>query len=176
MPQMKYFVLLFSIFFLTACHSQMGPKNTQTSHKKVSTASVGEPCGEEIKCEAGLECRYDAMNFKAGGKCVDTVVDKKVKCDQNKIPVCGVVGRLKNAYLNRCEADRHGADVLNEWLCKLDEDVPGSCEAKALGVWNCEKLFIAYEFDGTKCVQANVVGCEAEIPFDSLEACQAKCE
>ncbi len=172
----KLLFLLPAFFLLTACQPTNKSDTPQVQSEKVQTAKVGEYCDKNKKCTFSLECKYDAQNFDAGGICVETVVDKDAECPEVRSPVCGKKGRNKNGYLNECEAKRHGAEILHEMFCKKDETVAGSCEAESLGIGNCEKLAIGFEFDGNKCVSANVTGCDAEIPFGSLKECQAKCE
>ncbi|MCF7918084.1 hypothetical protein K9L27_03765 [Candidatus Gracilibacteria bacterium] len=144
----------------------------------VDTVGVGEMCGgiANIRCGAGLECKFDGTYPDSSGKCVETVIDKNLICEPIQAPVCGRKGDNKNGYLNECEARRHGAEIIGAGFCKPDTSVTGNCQAHVTSIGNCEAFFEGYEFDGQKCAQKNVIGCDAEIPFPSLEACQKECE
>jgi len=101
---------------------------------------------------------------------------KPTVCEEIKDPVCGIKDGAKNGYLNECEVRRHGAELLYKGFCKQDETVPGNCEAKLTPIGNCKDFsFVGVEFDGEKCAERTVTGCEAEVPFLDMESCQKKC-
>ncbi len=185
----KILITLPALLLLTAC-SLSTPKTTEPeitpagdtpisieSSEEAVGAKLGETCGglEKKPCMIGLECVFDFDKSDARGRCEDSVVDKEVECSKEQIPVCGKKGNQKNGYLNECEALRHGAEIVNESFCTVDPSVAGNCEAKAMSVGNCFNVTVGYEFDGEKCMQRNVGGCEAEIPFTSQEECEAAC-
>ncbi len=186
---MKKLVVIFSLLVLVGCETPADntasetkeqPKTEKgTQFQNVKTRGVGEPCSgdSDIKCAAGLECRYNLEDISAGGICTDTVVDKAAECPNLQAPVCGTLGRQKNAYLNDCQARRHGVtDFKYGRLCKKDPKSEGSCQAKVMGIGNCEKFFSGVEFDGKACAPAKVYGCDAEIPFVDIAGCEAKCK
>ncbi len=90
--------------------------------------------------------------------------------------MCAIRGHIKNGYLNECEAKRHGATILSSGFCERDDSVIGNCEAKAMGIGTCFKVTRGFEFDGKQCVEKNVGGCDAELPFPSEESCVIACE
>lgn len=145
--------------------------------EEVKTVAEGQTCGgsEKKLCAVGLDCIFDFEKADARGRCVDTVEDKTIECPRTQKPVCAIRGRIKNGYLNECEATRHGATILHEGFCQKSDDAIGNCEAKALGIGNCFKVTRGYEFDGKKCVEKNVGGCDAELPFPSMESCEQNC-
>ena len=179
----KYAILLASLFVLIGCGKSdddiqridVSTDNIQSQTVKVS--SLGGTCGGEqaIKCGDGLECKNNNPAPGSTGICVETVVDKNLECEDTKSPVCGQKGDNKNGYLNACEAQRHGAEVLHKGFCKVDPATEGSCTAKAIGIGNCEAFFTGYEFDGSNCVEKSFAGCDAELPFPTLEACENTC-
>lgn len=182
---MKKLTILFaSLFIFVGC----GKKTDDIQHIDVSssnigsntivTSSLGEACGGEAatKCGDGLECKNNDPAPGSAGICVETVVDKTLECEDIKSPVCGQKGDNKNGYLNACEAQRHGAEVLHKGFCKVDPETEGSCTAKAIGIGNCEAFFEGYEFDGSNCVKKGFSGCEAEFPFKTLQACETACQ
>ena len=177
---MKKLIILAVALALFGCGSttNQATSNTDVDSQSVKTVGVGEICGRsiEISCETGLECQLERSLPNNTGVCIETVVDKNAECSQTKAPVCGLKGRQKNGYLNECEALRHGAVILNEWFCKVEPETKNNCEAKVLGIGNCEAFIIGYEFDGKQCQEVGVSGCEAEVPFNSIEECQMACE
>ncbi|MCF7846690.1 MAG: hypothetical protein K9M51_01330 [Candidatus Gracilibacteria bacterium] len=142
-------------------------------------ASVGETCGGAAAklCKPGLECVFDFDKADARGRCADSVVDKDVECPLVKNPVCGQKGLQKNGYLNECEAERHGAEILHTGFCKIDPEVEGDCEAQAMGIGTCFKVTRGWEYNkkADTCVQKNIGGCEAEIPFRTRDLCLEAC-
>ncbi len=171
---MKNFVLLAVAIILVGCGSDTS-SDTNVDSQVVKTAGVGETCGRDVKCGTTLECKREEMTEKATGVCVETIVDKDVECCQNKAPVCGLKGRNKNGYLNECEAKRHGAEVLHEWFCKVEEESKNNCKAQVLGLGNCEMFTVGYEFDGKSCQEIGIAGCKFEIPFATMKACKMEC-
>lgn len=170
-------------FVLAACSHQAPVEEGSSSEptvrfdKSENIAGEGDVCGglEKVPCDMNLTCDFDENLENATGVCVNTVVDSEVECDQSQAPLCGMRDGQKNAYQNECQLNRHGADLIAAGFCVVDSNVKGSCEAKAVGIGTCYNSFTAYEFDGTSCVKRNLGGCEAEIPFETLEACEAKC-
>ena len=177
---MKTLILAFSvIFLLVGCtNSVEETPDTTVVTQKVETATAGETCGgvEKKFCESGLNCVFDFDKSDARGRCVRTVIDEDIKCSPTQIPVCAILGNTKNGFLNECEAHRRGATILYEGFCKRDDSVIGNCEARAIGIGNCFKVTRGFEFDGKKCVEKNVGGCDAELPFPSMESCVLTCE
>ncbi len=186
---MQKVVFVLVLFSLTGCHfnpyAEHDHPHKEKTHEetvkteKVSKVSVaGKVCGGNsgAKCASGLECKYNEKNPETGGICMETVVEKDLKCPQKQVLVCGLKDRQKNGYLNKCEAKRHGAKIVSEGLCKPEASISGECEARVLGIGNCEAFFSGFEFGEKECKERKVVGCEAEIPFEILEDCQKKCE
>ena len=183
----KYIIFAFMLafaFLLVGCEtSTEDTKDVETvlidsaSTSKVSTAKLGETCGGAIAkvCEPELECQFNPDFADARGRCVESVVLKDLECPGTKAPVCGIKEGQKNGYLNECEARRHGAEVIHEGFCKIDESVIGNCEAKAVGIGTCFKVTRGFEFDGKKCTERNIGGCDAEIPFPSKILCEDTC-
>ena len=178
--RMKKFALaLMPLLFIAGCSNtpeETGPTDVVT--EEVQTAAVGETCGgvEKKLCESGLDCVFDFDKADARGRCERTVIDEEIECSREQKPVCAIRGRIKNGYLNECEALRHGATILGSGFCQKDDSVIGNCEARATGIGTCFKVTRGFEFDGKKCVEKNVGGCDAELPFPSLESCQLTCE
>jgi hypothetical protein len=183
------FLVIPALFLFTACGTPANtnsPEITPAAEQAISVdstaetvgAKLGETCGglEKKPCMIGLECVFDFSKTDARGRCEESVVDKEMKCDKEQIPVCGQKGLQKNGYLNKCEALRHGATIISDKLCEIDPTVAGNCKAKAVSIGNCFNVNVGWEFDGKKCLQRNVGGCEAEIPFATEEDCNAKCQ
>ncbi|MCF7812813.1 hypothetical protein K9M59_04470 [Candidatus Gracilibacteria bacterium] len=177
----KYILLGAALFFLSGCdgtNPDENPDSLNVSGDPIQTQKLGEECGGPLgkKCASGLECKKENPRPESFGVCVEIVVDETLKCEPTKDPVCGQKGNTKNGYLNECEARRHGAEVLHKGFCIPDTNVVGNCDASIMGIGNCEAYFEGFEFDGTACIRKGVSGCDAEIPFDTLEDCQEKCE
>lgn len=145
--------------------------------EKVDAVREGTTCGgtKNIKCQSPLFCKKEIETLEATGICISTVVDKKVQCGTEQQPVCGIVDQRKNAYLNECEAKRHGAEIVNKGFCGRKNTFEKPCEAPVLSVGVCDKYFTGYFFDGTKCQERPVQGCDIETPFESIEACNTTC-
>lgn len=175
---MKKLILLALAVVLWGCSEESPAGSMNVDGKVIQTQGVGEDCGGILnkKCGPSLECKRDYPAPESKGTCVDTVVDKSLECEANKAPVCGLKERQKNGYLNACEAERHGAEILYERFCKSDPSIPGNCKAQVRSIGNCEAFFEGYEFDGNTCVMVPISGCELESPFASLQECQQKCE
>ncbi len=184
---MKKYLILFLAPFVFACET---PKDEASQisvtplEQGVSTerpekvSTLGEACGiEDAICGVGLECKQNSQT-SAEGICVETVVDKTLKCSKEQKPVCAQKGRNKNGYLNECEARRRGAEVLHEGLCDRDPNVVNNCEVEALSIGNCNTFFQgAFKNQETeKCEDIAFYGCGAEMPFNSLRDCQRSCE
>ena len=174
----KFLILAFGLFLVGCGSSEEEIKTIELSNtEKVTTVGEGEFCGGEakIKCGVGLECLIDVESEDISGKCIDTVEEKYLECPETQAPVCGLKRNQKNAYLNECEALRHGAEILHDRFCKV-EDVSGDCKADVLSVGNCEIIHIGYMKKLTGCQEVKVAGCDIQTPFESLEACQNSCE
>lgn len=175
---MKKLALAFApLLFLAGCADTTEDTPTVIM-EEVQTATTGETCGgvEKKLCESGLDCIFDFDKSDARGRCTRTVVDEEIECPRDQKPVCAIRGRIKNGFLNACEATRHGATIISEGFCQKDDTIIGSCEARATGIGNCFKVTRGFEFDGKKCVEKNVGGCDAELPFPSMESCTLACE
>jgi len=139
---------------------------------------LGEACGpsSEKFCASGLSCQFEGMQQDAG-LCLPVVVNPDLECDETQNAVCGLIGNNKNGYLNECYAQRYGAQVLNEGFCKNDETVKGSCDSPAYSLGNCQQSFTGASFNQAsgECEAVTLVGCSADMPFESLEACQSSC-
>lgn len=173
----KLLLLVPALLLIIGCGNQTTPADTNIELEEVTTVSEGQTCGgsEKKLCSVGLECIFDFDKPDARGRCTDTIADKDIKCTREQKPVCAIRGRTKNGYLNECEAHRHGATILHDGFCQKTDDAIGKCDAIALGIGNCFKVTRGYEFDGKKCIEKNVGGCDAELPFPSLESCQQNC-
>jgi len=90
--------------------------------------------------------------------------------------VCGLIGNNKNGYLNECYARRYGAVVVSKGFCKPDPSVANNCESPAYSLGNCQETFTgaAKNKDGN-CEAVTLVGCSADMPFDTVESCEAAC-
>lgn len=182
---MKKFLILFCTLCLLGCEKEAskttGSVKTITPNvdsKTVKVAKEGGACGgpNKTKCAAKLECVYAEYSENAVGKCIDPVVDKTVECPQSQSPVCGLKNKRKNGYLNDCEAKRHGAKIMDKGFCKPDPSVVHNCKAAARGIGTCDIFFKGYEYNGKKCVEQGIFGCDTEIPFNSMEDCMKICE
>lgn len=153
------------------------PTDPQITSEKVKGALEGDRCGggENIKCQAPLFCKKENNGAYEEGVCINPVEDPSMECPSAQAPVCGLKDNLKNAYLNECEAQRHNVEILYPGFCKKDESVPGNCDALITPIGLCDTIFQGFEFDGTKCVSKEIRGCEADIPFMSLDSCQKAC-
>ncbi len=173
----KLILAIAPLLFIAGC-TNTPEKAPDVIMEKVQTAEAGETCGgvEKKLCASGLDCIFDFDKSDARGRCARTVIDEEIKCPKDKKPVCAIRGRIKNGFLNECEATRHGATVLSTGFCERDDSGIGSCEARAMGIGNCFKVTRGFEFNGEKCVEKNVGGCDAELPCPSMESCTLTCE
>lgn len=189
---MKRLLLLVPLL-LVACTSEVSD-NTPTEPVNVTAinasdaggqvidpkqlAKLGETCGPKTEkiCATGLSCQFEGSQQETG-ICLPTVVNPELECDETQAPVCGLLGNNKNGYLNECYARRYGAVVVNEGLCKPDPLVKNNCDARAYSLGNCEAVFkgAALNQKSGKCEAVQLVGCDADIPFESLEACEQAC-
>jgi hypothetical protein len=176
----KLMLFVFVLFFGGCSHDNTSSSDllSNIDTKTIQTASAGEECGgiDGKKCSPGLECKREYLRAESKGVCISTVVDTSLACEPIKNPVCGQKGRQKNGYLNACEAERHGAEILYTGLCKVNTPTSNPCEAKSQFIGNCEIFSKGYEFDGSSCVSVHLSGCEKESPFSSLSECQRVCE
>lgn len=155
-------------------------KNTDSTlidPKNIS--QLGETCGPESKklCASGLSCQFKETT-QTEGLCLPLVVNPDLECEENQKPVCGLIGNNKNGYLNECFAQRYGAIVLSEGFCKNDETIKNNCEAQTYSLGNCQTTFAGahYNTETNNCETIKLVGCSTDIPFETLEACQSRCE
>ena len=152
-----------------------------TGREEAVTVGFGESCqtigNEKIHCNEGLTCQLDTEDPSLGGVCVQPKI-KNVECSKVQDPVCGLKGNNKNGYLNPCQADRHGALVLYKGFCYANQEVERNCNARVNSLGNCAELFEGFEFNpkSKACGAVKVAGCDAEIPFETLEDCQNVCE
>ncbi len=154
----------------------------QTGSNKIKPEAIsrlGDSCGPSTDklCASGLSCQFEGTD-QTRGMCLPTVVNAGLECDETQNPVCGLIGNNKNGYLNKCYAERYGAVVLNEGFCTVDVASTENCEAPAISLGNCQETFTGAAFnpDTNECETVTLVGCEAEIPFKSLKACQSGCQ
>jgi hypothetical protein len=190
----KLMTLIFTAMFLVACggNDTSAPdtvtpeKNTRsqqfetpsvTSQKNAESIPTGGICGgpEKLTCERANICIFDSSDSEGKGRCDALVVNEGKECPDTQEPVCGLRKGQKHGFLNACYAEKHGAEVVAEGLCKT-VDVSGQCEATALGVGTCFSTVEAYEFDGTTCQKKYITGCKAEVPFETLAACEDRCQ
>ncbi|MCK5460988.1 hypothetical protein KAI58_03310 [Candidatus Gracilibacteria bacterium] len=174
----KLLILVFSLS-LIGCNTpqEIGAPLPEIESNTVKTASIGEICGgiDGIICQSGLNCQIEEKHPNANGICVNPIVNENLKCPETQAPVCGLKNDNKNGYLNECEATRHGAEILYDGFCKKDETVSNNCTGKVLGIEGCDTVFTAVEFNGSDCVVKTVQGCDVEIPFETIEACENSC-
>lgn len=180
---MKKILVLALAIVLTGCGTET--QETTSLEKDVSTqtqtivpSGSGEICGGESgkMCARELECVLSEEPSENHGYCVSRQWDRDLECEENRAPRCGVRGTRKTGYQNECFAQKWGAKVLSEGLCKKDESIVGSCDARVLGLEGCYQIFEGFEFDGSSCVKKRVFGCDAERPFETMEACQMACQ
>lgn len=179
---MKTRILILAMLLLWGC-SPPPPATTETplevapTIQKIEGAQLNEPCGgpENIPCAARLICKKKDNRAHEIGKCISSIADTDVECPTTQAPVCGVKNNIKNGYLNDCEAERHGATKVNDGLCTKNPNVVGSCTSFIQIIGNCPDIITGVEFDGEKCHQKDVRGCDADIPFRTIEECEKKC-
>lgn len=190
---MKYLSPFLAMFLLVGCSQPAAPNAEETDAPQViettdaggqviapeNLAQMGETCGPDTDmiCASGLSCQFEG-NAQTDGVCLPVVVNPDIECDETQAPVCGLIGSNKNGYLNECYARRYGATILNEGFCTTDDSVRENCEAPARSIGNCQQRFTGAVFsDATnECETVAMMGCNAEIPFETLEACQNRCE
>ncbi len=194
-----YLFSLFLGFFLVSCSQssqEITPTKTisETDSKNelanisidktaVSTVEKGAKCGgkvDNIKCKSGLVCEIDLKSTDNSGICTEIGIDENIVCPATQSPVCARNKEQtnKNGYVNKCEAEKHGRSILHEGFCKVEPTARKNCESQVLGVENCNDVFVGYEFSvsSSECLEKKVIGCTAEIPFDSLEECNKTCK
>lgn len=190
---MKYLMTLILAFSLAACSSEeITDVNTSSETPNIIDAReagantinpddmgrLGDICGPSSTtvCASGLSCQFEGLQQDAG-KCLPVVVNPDLECDNTQAPVCGLIGNNKNGYLNKCFAERFGAIVVNEGFCKPDETITNNCEARAYSLGNCQNTFTGAFFNQEtgECEAVNLVGCSADMPFETIDTCQARC-
>lgn len=188
---MKYLLLFSLALTLVACGTPTTDSDetntptvidvSQAGSNKIKPEAIsrlGETCGPSTAklCASGLSCQFEGTT-QTEGMCLPTVVNADLECDDKQSPVCALIGNNKNGYLNKCYAERYGAVVLNEGFCTIDAASTDNCEAPAISLGNCQETFTgaAVNADTGECEAVSLVGCEAEIPFKSLTACQKGC-
>jgi len=146
--------------------------------EKTTTVGVGAQCGgpENIKCASLLVCEKEVKKESEYGVCVDTVVNNAIDCPTNQDPVCAQKGRNRNGYLNTCEAERHGAEIVHGGFCKSVT----TCTQKAQSEGTSPNTINAYQYKNGKCEkvvlqQCNAEGCVIDIPFPTKDACEITC-
>lgn len=190
---MKYLFSLALVLTLTACstveepisaEAETAPNIIDAREAGADTINpeqlgqLGDVCGpsSDTICGSGLSCQFEGLQQEAG-RCLPVVVNPDLECDNTQALVCGLIGNNKNGYLNECFAQRYGAIVVSEGFCEPDELIPGNCEARAYSIGNCQTPLEGAFFNpevGT-CEAVSLVGCEADVPFKSVEMCNAKC-
>lgn len=189
---MKYIITLILAVSLLACTSDEVPDSSATKAPNSIEAHnagaktinpedlgrLGDTCGPSSTtvCSSGLSCQFEGLQQEAG-KCLPVVVNPDLECDNTQAPVCGLIGNNKNGYLNKCFAERFGATVVSEGFCQSDETITNNCDAGAYSIGNCQNTFTGARFnpETSNCEAVNLVGCGADIPFESMEACQSSC-
>lgn len=189
---MKYLLLLGIALNLMACNADkpISPEDTKAPNvidasdagsKPIDPKSIsrlGEACGpsSDKLCASGLSCQFEGMKQEEG-LCLPIIVNPDLECDETQDPVCGLIGNNKNGYLNECFARRFGAVVLNDGFCKNDETIKNNCDARAYSLGNCQQTFTGARFNHqtNECEAVTLVGCGADIPFESLDTCETAC-
>jgi hypothetical protein len=156
---MRYFLVLLVGFCVIGCNSE--PEKVEV----IDSSGSQKISVDQVQTEPVVE-----------GEEVEKRVKLGVTCGQEQKPVCAKISdRQKNAFLNACEADRHFAEILHEGFCGRQKSVENNCEGRVMGIGNCGGAFVGWEFVDGKCQEVSVSGCDAEIPFESLEACESGC-
>ena len=179
----KTFLLLVCGLILAGCHQSSDTKpavemtEPQVQAESINMKGVGQRCGgvERLKCAPKLNCIKEVAKLEHYGTCQSTVVDTSMECPETQAPVCGLREGNKNAYLNDCEARRHGAEVLYAGFCKYDTTRKNSCELPAVSMGNCDDYASGFEYQNGTCKEVFLSGCEFEIPFETQEDCRASC-
>lgn len=148
-----------------------------TTQKNATSVSVGGICGgpEKLTCDRGNICAFDDQDSEGKGICDALIIDDAKECPDTQAPVCGLRKGQKHGFLNKCYLEKHGAEFVSNGLCKK-EDIAGQCGAQAVGVGTCFKTIKAYVFDGKNCQKKYITGCDAEIPFETIKACEKACK
>ena len=179
---MKKIILASVLVLLTGCSSQTSEKieneGIKANIQTTATSGSGEICGgdSEKLCGRGFECLISEDPSEDHGYCIAQQWNEEAECTEVHEPLCGVRGTRKNGFQNECFAQKWGAEKISDGFCRKDETIVGSCEAQVLGLEGCFNIFEGYEFNGNECVKKRVFGCDAEKPFESLEACQKTCQ
>ncbi|MDH3324427.1 MAG: hypothetical protein OEL89_02215 [Candidatus Peregrinibacteria bacterium] len=146
--------------------TEIGEKPS-TTFEQIETVGLGESCVEK-KCTAGLECSNKNI-------CIESVVDKSLECPKTQSPVCGLKDGRKNAFLNDCEARRHGAKILYGGFCKAENIISNDCKGIPIPTGLCDQKFGGAYFDGKDCKPIVIQGCSIEMPFADMNLCEEKC-
>lgn len=143
-----------------------------------SISRLGENCGPTSAklCASGLSCQFEGTQQETG-KCLPIIVNPDLECDETQAPVCGLIGNNKNGYLNECYAQRFGAVVISDGFCKPDPNILNNCDARTYSIGNCQQSFMGawVNPESGSCEDVTMVGCGADIPFESVESCQEAC-
>ena len=188
----KYSILLLSVLFL-GCTSvkTVQPNGSETpipplknpvklnlsdsERQVIEPQEAGAQCDNETSfCGAGLECQFgDSVDM---GTCQAKAL-KDIKCSSEKKPVCAVKNNQKLGYLNECEAERHGAEFVNEGLCKQELTTSNNCKAPVRAIGNCNSVLEGFAFNAVSesCESVSVRGCSVETPFKTMDGCSAVC-
>lgn len=179
---MKYLIGLCTVLLVVTGCQAPDPEiieevdTVATKSESVVTGKVGESCGKagDKLCASGLECKFNNDDI---GTCALKALALGVTCGKEREPVCGQKGRNQVAYLNACEARRHGARVVYDGLCELDDTVIENCGSKVLSIGNCGQKFTGFEYSLTEknCETVTVRGCELQSPFRTIESCSTAC-
>ncbi len=164
---MKKVIFALAILTLTAC----GEEET--------TIQLSETETQIIKIKDAKNLNFEKIDAENSNKPLNNPpVVNDTKCSTEKKPVCGKIKNNLNGYLNKCEAERHGAEIISEGFCKLEAQKKEKCETEFLTQGNCMAYFEGFTFNKTSktCEKKSGSGCNAQIPFDSEESCKKSCQ
>jgi len=175
---MKKIPLMLIFLTLSACTQTQKDNdsiNPEITKQTVTTLKKGETCGKQNqkKCDINLECRYNEEKQKS--LCEEMEVNNLQKCPETQDPVCAKKNNNRNGYLNECEAKRHNAEILHKGFCKPNTTIKKQCFIPMETIGNCETLFSGFEFINGECKERKILGCDADIPFETKEVCEKTC-
>jgi len=167
----KLIILAFGLISLTACgNTTKTGNNIETPKDNVDVIKLSDISN------VGFQ------TIKEGEKIKENTIPvvKDMECPKEKVPVCGQIGTTLNGYLNKCEAERHGAKVIAEGFCKLEAlKEEEKCDAEFLTIGNCEMHVEGFVFNKSSktCEKVSGNSCEgAQIPFTEKENCEKTCQ